>query len=74
MEVKMQALFVIIAFALLYFLRLPGLLPKEYRRDLVVFTLLMFMAFAISILAVMGVKFPYPSVEIMKIFKLIFHL
>jgi hypothetical protein len=70
----MRALFVIIAFALLYFLRLPGLLAKEYWRDLVVFTLLMFMAFVISILAVMGVKFPYVTTEIMRIFKAVFHL
>lgn len=70
----MQAIFVIIAFSLLYFLRLPGLLAKEYRRDLVVFTLLMFIAFVISILAVLGVKFPYVTTEIMKAFKAIFHL
>jgi hypothetical protein len=70
----MQIMFVMIAFALLYFLRLPGLLPKEYRRDLVVFTLLMFIAFMISLLAVIGVKFPYPTVELMKIFKAVFRM
>jgi hypothetical protein len=69
----MQALFVIIAFALLYLLRLPGLLAKEYRRDLVVFTLLMFIAFVISILALMGIKLPYVTTEIMKVFKTVFH-
>lgn len=65
----MQTLFIIIAFVLLYLLRLPSLLANKYRRDLIVFTLLMFMAFMISILAVTGVKFPYMTTEIMKIFK-----
>ena len=69
----MKAFLVMIAFVLLYFFRLPGLLPEEYRRDLVVFTFFMIIAFSISILAVIGVKLPYPSTEIMKIFKAVFH-
>lgn len=69
----MQVLYVTIAFALLYFFRLPGLLPKKYRRDLVVFTLLMFIAFTISLLAVIGVKFPYITTELMRLFILVFH-
>jgi hypothetical protein len=70
----MRVLFVIIAFILLYFLRLPGLLPKEYRRDLIVFTILMFMAFVISLFTAMGFKFPYPTTEFMKFFIAVFHL
>ncbi|HBE80236.1 MAG TPA: hypothetical protein DDW65_21020 [Firmicutes bacterium] len=52
----MQILFVIIVFALLYFLRLLGLLSKDYRRDLIVFTFLMLIAFLFSLLAVLGVN------------------
>jgi hypothetical protein len=70
----MQILFVIIVFALLYFLRLPGLLSKDYRRDLIVFTFLMLIAFLISLLAVLGVNFPYLTVEVMKVFGLLFHI
>ena len=68
----MQLLFVIIAFIFLYLLRLPRLLSKEYRRDLVVFSFLMFIAFLISVLAVMGFKFPYPTEELMRLFKALF--
>jgi hypothetical protein len=70
----MPLLFVMIAFVLLYLLRLPSLLPKEYRRDLVVFTFLMFIAFLISLLAVLGVKIPYPTEELGKLFKALFRL
>jgi hypothetical protein len=70
----MQVLFVVFAFTLLYLLQLPSLLHKDYHRDLVAFTLLMFIVFVISLLAVIGVKMPYLTVEITKVFKLILHL
>ena len=68
----MQILFVIIAFALLYLFRLPTLQANQSKRDLVVFSILMFVAFMISILAVMGVEFPYMTTEIMKVFKWVY--
>jgi hypothetical protein len=70
----MLTLFVVISLIGLYLLYLPRLLAKECRRDLVVFSLLMFITFVISFLASVGVKFPYISTEFMKILKLTFRI
>jgi hypothetical protein len=45
-----MAVLVIVAFTILYLLRLPALLQPGYRRDLIVFTVLMGIDFAFSFL------------------------
>lgn len=69
----MRVFMVIICFALLYLVRLPGLLPKEYRRDLIVFTVLMGLAFVISALGAAGIRLPYVTTEMLRLFKNVFH-
>lgn len=65
----MMVLFVIAAFGILYMIRLPALLQKGYRRDLIVFTVFMFIAFVYSLLLALGVKLPFWGAEINKFFK-----
>jgi hypothetical protein len=60
---------VIIAFTILYLVRLPALLKPGYRRDLIAFTVLMGINFAFSLLLALGVKFPFVGTEITKLFK-----
>lgn len=70
----MKIILVITAFGILYLIRLPALLQKGYRRDLVVFTIFMFIAFVYSFLLALGVKLPYIGTEITKLFKAIFKI
>jgi hypothetical protein len=60
---------VTVIFSILYLLRLPALLQPGYRRDLIVFTVLMGIDFAFSFLLALGVKFPFVGTEITKLFK-----
>ena len=64
----MLAVFVSLSFLVLYLLSLPGLLAKEYRRDLIVFSILMLFTYAVCLAASMGVSFPYISEELMQVF------
>lgn len=70
----MKVVLVIMAFGILYLIRLPALLQKGYRRDLVVFTIFMFMAFGLSMLFVLGIKLPFFATEITKLFKTLFKI
>lgn len=69
-----MGLFVFLAFTILYVIKLPTLKSKEYRRDLIVFSTLMLIAFMISILVAVGVRFPYITTEITTFFEKTFHL
>jgi hypothetical protein len=60
---------VIIAFTILYLVRLPALLKPGYRRDLIVFTVLMGIDFAFSFLLAIGVKLPFIGTAATKLFK-----
>jgi hypothetical protein len=60
---------VIVAFTILYLVRLPSLLKPGYRRDLIVFTVLMGINFVVSFLLALGVKFPFIGTEITRLFK-----
>ncbi|MGD8400890.1 MAG: hypothetical protein PVH64_08150 [Bacillota bacterium] len=64
-----MALVVIIIFVGLYLLSLPALLKPGYRRDLIVFTVLMGINFVFSFLLAIGTKLPYIGTEITKLFK-----
>jgi len=70
----MKVILVTMAFGILYLIRLPTLLQKGYRRDLVVFTVLMFIAFVYSLLLALGVELPYIGTEITKLFKIVFKI
>lgn len=70
----MVIVFVIIAFGILYLIRLPALLQKGYRRDLVVYTLFIAIAFGISLLMALDRKMPFIGTEITKLFKTLFKI
>jgi hypothetical protein len=70
----MKVLLVIVIFGILYLIRLPALLQKGYRRDLVAFTVFMSMAFVLSLLFVIGVKLPFIGTEMTKLFKALFKI
>jgi hypothetical protein len=65
-------LLVIVAFGGLYLIKLPSLLQPSYRRDLIVFSILMTLDFGFSFLLALGVKFPFIGTEITKLFKTYF--
>jgi hypothetical protein len=60
---------VIVVFIILYLVCLPALRQPGYRRDLVVFTVLMGIDLIFSLLLILGVKIPFVGTEITKLFK-----
>jgi len=59
---------VIIGFALVFLREVPGLIQQKYWRELIIFCLLMAVAFILSVLLAMGVRFPYIATAIMDFF------
>jgi hypothetical protein len=66
---RQMVVLVIVAFIILYLIRLPALRKPGYRRDLIVFSALMAVDFAFSFLLALEVKFPFIGTEITKFFK-----
>ena len=51
----------ILAFLAMILFEVPGLIRREYWRELVAFSVLLLLAFTLSLLYVMGVKIPSPN-------------
>jgi hypothetical protein len=65
----MKVLFGIVTFGILYLIRLPALLQKGCRRDLVAFTAFMSIAFVYTLLLALGVELPSIGTEIVELFE-----
>ncbi len=61
-------LLVLLGFALIVALELPGLLKARYWRELIVFALLTAGAFILSLLLVFGVELPYIDSVLIEVF------
>lgn len=64
----------IMVFIAIVLLEVPGLIRKKYWRELTVFSLLLLLAFILSLLQTMGVKIPSPMKGIQYLIKDILHL
>ncbi len=61
-------LLVLLGFALIVAMELPGLLRAQSRRELIVFALLTAGAFILSLLLVFGVELPYIDSVLIEVF------
>ncbi|NLW55132.1 MAG: hypothetical protein GX050_00680 [Firmicutes bacterium] len=59
---------VLLGFACIVAIELPVLIKAQYRRELVVFTILTGAAFILSILLALGVKLPYIELVLIETF------
>lgn len=59
---------VVLIFLLLFFYEAPGLVAKEYWRELAVFTLLLVAGLLLNIIVVSGVELPYVESTWIKLF------
>lgn len=71
----MHVIFMLIMFFIgVVFIEVPELIRKKYWRELTVFSLLLLLAFILSLLQTMGVKIPSPMKGIQYLIKDILHL
>lgn len=56
-----MVILIILAFAIIVLLEIPGLIQKKYWPELIVFVILLFLGFGLSLLLVSGVNLPYIS-------------
>lgn len=54
-------LLLVLAYLAMILFEVPGLIRKKYWRELVAFSVLLLLAFTISLLQVLGVKIPNPN-------------
>ena len=57
----METIFVLIGFALIAFFQIPGLVKKKEWRELVIFSIFLFVGFSLNLLMSFGIKLPSPA-------------
>ncbi len=67
----MVLLLVLVYLAMILF-EVPGLIRKKYWRELVAFSVLLLLAFTLSLLQVLGVKIPNPNEAITTLVQAVF--
>lgn len=69
-----MVLLLIIAFAAVVFFEVPGLIRKQYWRELAAFSVLLIFGFMLSLMLVLGVSIPPVSAAITNFIKALFGL
>jgi hypothetical protein len=64
----------IIAFAIMIMIEVPGLIKKKYWRELVVFSVLITVTFAVSLLQMLNIEIPNPVRDTQYFVKNLLHL
>jgi len=63
-----MVILVILAFAVIVALQVPPLVKKKYIKELVAFSVFLFLGFVLMLLLVLGVQLPSPTEAVMKLF------